>query len=76
VAPVPTGPVPVAPQVGRLAGHNHHVTGPGSDLLLAAGTEVGLGGLERLQEPHLELVALVVGLRSDHGQRLPSAFHE
>jgi hypothetical protein len=51
------------------------MTRPGPDLLLAARTDVGLGGLEGLHEPHLELVALFVGFRSDHGQRLPSAFH-
>ena len=65
----------MASQVGRLAGHDHHVTGPGPDLLLATGTDVGLGGLERLHEPNLELIALVVGFRSDHGQRLPSGLH-
>jgi hypothetical protein len=48
--------VPVAPQVDRVEGNDHQVTHADADLLLAARAEVGLGRLERLDPPDLDLV--------------------
>ena len=42
-------------QVGRLEGDDDEVAEPSGDLLVAAGTEVALAGLERLNAPYLEL---------------------
>jgi len=45
--------VPVSPQVGSQFGDDHEVTNPGPDVLVAAGAEVGLDGLVRLDGTHL-----------------------
>ena len=36
-------------------GHGHDVTRPGGDLVVAAGAPVRLHGLERVDEPHLNV---------------------
>src|SRR5690606_54730 len=56
VAVRPAGPVPVAAQVGRVDGHGHHVPGARGDVAVAAGAEVRLGGLVRLDEAGLDCV--------------------
>jgi hypothetical protein len=46
--------VPVAAEIWRIERHHDHMAGAGPDLLQAAGAEVGLSGLEGVNEPHLE----------------------
>lgn len=46
--------MPVAAKVGRLGRHHHNVAQPRKDVLLAAGTDVGLLGLEGLDAPDLD----------------------
>ena len=48
--------MPVAPEVDCLEGDDDEVPEPSCDLLLTARAEVGLGGLERLNAPYLDLV--------------------
>ena len=54
---VPAPPVPVATQIGSIVGDRHHVAGAGRDLTVAAGAHVGLGGLVRLHEPQVDVLA-------------------
>jgi hypothetical protein len=48
--------VPVAAEVHGVDGDDHHMAHAWGDLLLAAGAQIGLGGLERLDPPDLDLV--------------------
>jgi len=48
--------VPVAAEIHRIERDDDEVPDARGDLLLAAGAEVGLGGLERLDAPNLDLV--------------------
>ena len=45
--------MPVPAQVGIVEGHHHDVADPEPDLVVAAGAEVGLGGLVRMDAPYL-----------------------
>jgi hypothetical protein len=45
----------VAAQIGRGEGHDHLVSGPGPDLVIASGAPVRLRGLVRLHVPHFDL---------------------
>jgi hypothetical protein len=48
--------VPVTPEVHRVERNDDQVPDAGRDLLLAAGAEVGLGGLKGLDPSDLDLV--------------------
>jgi hypothetical protein len=54
---VPTCAVPVPAQVGRLVGDDHQMADADIDLLVAAGAEVALRRLERMNHPDLDVVA-------------------
>jgi hypothetical protein len=54
VAVLPTGPVPVAAQIGCIGGNHHEMTGPRQDVLKAPGTEVRLVRLERMDLADLD----------------------
>ena len=59
IAAVPVGPaaqVPVPSPVGVVLGHGDDVAHPGLDVVLAAGAQVALHRLERMDAPHLDLV--------------------
>lgn len=47
----------MATKVRRADGYNHHVGRAGKDVLLAAGAEVGLDGLEGMDPADLHLFA-------------------
>ena len=57
---MPATAVPVAAILGSLAGHDDLVPFTGPDLVVAAGTAVGLVGLVRLHVPDVDAV---VGFR-------------
>jgi hypothetical protein len=46
--------MPVAPEIGRIGGNDHEMPSPGPDLLHAAGAQVGLVGLERVDQTDLD----------------------
>ena len=54
---LPTGAVPVPAEVGRVVGNHHHVADTDVDLLVAAGAQVALRRLERMDHPNLDVVA-------------------
>jgi hypothetical protein len=65
VAVLPARVVPVTSQVGGLEGDDDEVTEPDGDVLVAAGAQVGLAGLEGLDPPDLDRFVV--------GQRIPAA---
>ena len=58
VPEIPAGPVPVAAQIRGVERHDDEVARARRDLLVAARAPVGLGGLERLDPPYLDLHAV------------------
>lgn len=58
----------MAPELGLVDGHDHEVAHPLGDLLVAAGAEVGLAGLERVDPPDLDLPLVYLGIRA-HSRR-------
>ena len=44
----------MAPEVGRVGGHDDQVSGSRMDFLLTPGAEVGLEGPIRMDPPHLD----------------------
>lgn len=53
---LPAGPMPVAAKVRCFAGHHDDVSHARRDVLVAPWADVGLGGLVRLDEPHLDVI--------------------
>lgn len=55
--------MPVTSKVGCLPRDNHHVTGLRRDLLLAAGAQIRLARLERLDAPDLDVAEVGIDQR-------------
>ncbi|HEX4863979.1 MAG TPA: hypothetical protein VFV02_07900, partial [Acidimicrobiales bacterium] len=55
--------MPVTAQVGGLLRYHDNVSGSRRNLLLAAGADVDLARLERVDDPHLQLAVMVVVIR-------------
>jgi hypothetical protein len=45
----------MASEIGRFPWDHHQVAGPRSDVVVATGAQVGLGRLERLDPPNLDV---------------------